>query len=266
MKAMLTLVLAGICFITYAIKPERQYARTPDKLGLAYSEYQLLTPDNLAINVWEYQLHDSAQTSKTVIFVGTDAGNMGNSILQAWAFMQKGIRVISFDYRGFGKSGDFDINSNLLFHPEFAMDLDTVIKAARSKFPSDKIGLYALSMGSYISLLKKEKTDFLIAEGFYSSPKAVVDRIKLTKDRLVQLPPKTRTIKHVRPRMPVLIFCASEDKVTTTSEARNLEKQNRVSIVEFTGAHLGGFLNFTKEKAGDEYLDHISSFLRREGI
>ena len=143
--------------------------------GLKYSQFQVKTSDNSSINIWEYGIPESVKTDKTIIIVGTDAGNMSYLIWQAKAFVEKGIRVVSFDYRGFGKSSDFEINKDLLFYPEFAIDLDAVIKTIREKYPKDKLGLFALSMGTYISLIRSENIDFLIAEGFYQNPQKVVD-------------------------------------------------------------------------------------------
>jgi len=261
MKTIILFALLGLTANAYAIRPEREYKFTPDKRGLSYSEYQTKTIDNYSINVWEYAVPDSVKPVRTIILVGTDAGNMGYFIWQAMAIMQKGIRVISFDYRGFGKSSDFAINVDFLFHPEFSLDLDSVIKATRDKYPNDKIGLYALSMGTHISLLAKEKIDFLISEGFYNDPKKVADRIKTNRDKIVLLPADAKAIKKVRNRIPVLIFCADNDKTTTTEDAKHFSENNNVAIVEFKGEHLGGIGVLLYD-----YAEKITDFLARNGL
>ena len=260
MKQILLVILILLNITAFAIKPERVYKWTPATRGLAYMEYQVETPDKFAINVWEYGVTDSAKTTRTVIFVGSDAGNMSYMIYHAFAFLEKGIRVVSFDYRGFGKSADFEINSELLFHPEFALDLDSVIKATRAKYPNDIVGLYAMSMGTYISLIRKEKIDFLVAEGFYSDPLKVVDRIKINRNRAVLLPAGAKAIQKLR-NTPVLIFCASDDKTTVTADAREFSKKNKVRIIEFKGEHLQGISIMTKETIGDEYSERVLEFL-----
>lgn len=53
MKKILLFLFTGFSFQLMAIDPERDYARTPDAFGLAYSEYKVKTPDNYSINVWE---------------------------------------------------------------------------------------------------------------------------------------------------------------------------------------------------------------------
>lgn len=266
MKRILFIILLGLSTIAKSINPEREYKFTPDMRGLKYSEYQVKTTDNYSINIWEYELPDSVKTDKIMILVGTDAGNMSYSIWDAKAFIEKGIRVISFDYRGFGKSSDFKINKDFLFYPEFALDLDTVIKATREKYPNDKVGLYSLSMGTHISLLRKEKIDFLIAEGFYHNPQKVVERIKINKGEIVLLPLNAKTIHKLKKSIPTMIFCADSDKTTMTEDAKEFSKNNNATIVEFKGDHLHGMSVMTKTEYGDEYVEKIIEFLRRSKL
>lgn len=266
MKKTLLSILLGVTTAAYAINPERDYKWTPDMRGLNYSEYQVKTTDNFTINVWEYGLPDSIKTNRTIILVGTDAGNMGYLIWQAKAFVSKGLRVIAFDYRGFGRSSDFEINRDFLFYTEFGLDLDTVIKTTRDKYPADKIGLYSMSMGTHVSLWRSEKVDFSIAEGFYHDPQKVVDRIKVNKGKTILLPPGARPITTLKQKTPTLIFCASNDKTTTTADAKEFGSRNEVTIIEFNGDHLNGMNTFRKNDYGDEYTDKIIEFLKMNGV
>jgi len=266
MKQILLIVLLAFTYTAYAINPERDYRWTPDRIGLNYSEYQVKTRDNYAINVWEYARPESITSDRTIILVGTDAGNMGYLVWQAEAFAKKGFRVVSFDYRGFGTSSDFPINKDFLFHQEFAVDLDTVIRSTREKYPSDTIGLYSLSMGTHVSLLINENVDFLIAEGFYHDPQIVVERIKHNKDKTIFLPEDAKTIHHLEGQLPTLIFCASNDNTTITEDAIAFAKGNNVTIIEFEGDHLRGMNVFTKEEYGDEYMDKMLGFLVKNGM
>lgn len=265
MKQVIVIILLGLGTTAYGINPDREYKWTPETRGLKYSEYKITTVDKFSINVWEYGLPDSVTTNRTIILVGTDAGNMSYMIWQAKMFVEKGIRVISFDYRGFGKSSDFKINKDLLFCNEFAVDLDTVIKAARDKYPDNKVGLYSMSMGTYISLLSKEKIDFLIAEGFYHNPQKVAERIKINKDKTVLLPGNAAIIEKL-PNIPALIFCADNDKTTMTENAIEFKKHNDVTIIEFKGDHLRGLNVMTRNEPGDEYAERVVGFLERNKL
>ena len=266
MRLALLLIVLRLTSVADAINPEREYKWTPDMRGLDYSEYQLKTTDNYTINVWEYKLPDSVESNRTIILVGPDAGNMSYLIWQAKAFVSRGLKVISFDYRGFGKSSDFDINKDLLFYPEFAFDLDSVIKAAREKYPIDKIGLYSMSMGTHISLLGREEIDFFIAEGFFHNPQKVVDRIKVNKGKTILLPSNAKAIQKLKHKIPIMIFCANNDKTTMTEDAREFRKRNDLTIIEFEGEHLSGMNVFRKNEYGDEYADKIIAFLDKNGV
>jgi len=237
MKKTLLFILLVLTTAANAINPEREYKWTPDTRGLKYSEYQVKTTDNFTINVWEYVLPDSVKTNRTIILVGTDAGNMSYLIWQAKAFVSKGLRVIAFDYRGFGKSSDFEINRDFLFYKEFGLDLDSVIRATREKYPTDNVGLYSMSMGTHVSLWRNEKVDFSIAEGFYHDPQKVVDRIKVNKGETVRLPQGAKPINKLKQKTPTMIFCATNDKTTMTEDAKEFGKRNKVTIVEFNGDH-----------------------------
>jgi uncharacterized protein len=266
MKKTITFILLALTTAANAINPEREYKWTPDMRGLRYSEYQVKTSDNFNINVWEYRLPDSVKSERTVILVGTDAGNMSYFIWPAKAFLSKGMRVITFDYRGFGKSSDFAINKDFLFYTEFSLDLDSVIKATREKYPTDNIGLYSLSMGTHVSLWRKEKVDFSIAEGFYHNPQKVVDRIKLNSGESTFLPKNAKPINKLKAKTPTLIFCASNDKTTMTEDAKEFSKRNKVTIIEFNGDHLEGMNVFTKKEFADEYFDKAIDFLNKSGV
>jgi len=260
MKQLLLLTLLGGTIVVKAINPERGYKFTPDMRGFKYAEYKTKTTDGYAINVWDYEVA-GAKSDRTIILVGPDAGNMGYLIWQANALLQKGIHVVSFDYRGFGNSADFEINKDFLFYQEFGLDLDSVIKATREKYPTHKIGLYAMSMGTYVSLLSTEKVDFLVAEGFYHHPQRVVDRIKANKGEVVLLPAGSKAIRTFRNRCPILIFCADGDQTTTTADAREFSLSNRVTLIEFKGSHLSGMNVFRKDEYGDQYAQRIVDFL-----
>lgn len=266
MRTNLVFILLILTTAASAINPERDYKWTPDMSGLSYSEYQVNTDDNYNINVWEYEPTDSVKSERTIILVGPDAGNMSYLIWQAKAFASKGLRVITFDYRGFGKSVDFAINKDFLFYTEFSLDLDSVIRATRQKYPGDKIGLFGISMGTHISLLRKEKVDFLIAEGFFHDPQKVVDRIKINKGKTVLVPQDAKPITRLGEKIPTMIFCASNDKTTTTADAKEFARSNSVTIFEFEGEHLGGMHILTMNEFGDEYTAKVIAFLDQNGL
>ena len=47
---------------------------------------------------------------------------------------------------------------------------------------------------------------------------------------------------------------------------KNLQKKNKVTIIEFNGDHLGGMNVFRKDEYGDEYTDKVIEFLNVSGV
>jgi alpha-beta hydrolase superfamily lysophospholipase len=193
--------------------------------------------------------------------VGSDAGNMSFIIWEAKALRDRGIHVVTFDYRGFGESSDFAVNHNHLFYHEFAVDLDLVIKDVRARYPENKIGLLALSMGTYVSLLRKEHIDFMVGDGFYFDPHAVISRIRLAHGKETIVPAHAPRIEKINPAVPVLIFCTTQDKITVKTDAVAFSALNQVTIIESEGDHLSSMKNFTRDEPGDVYAERIVEFL-----
>lgn len=260
-RVILLCCFVGIIASVSAINPSREYVRTPDFFSIPYAEFKLNTPDHHNINVWDYSVKENTNSKRTIILVGSDAGNMSYVIWEAKALRDRGIHVVTFDYRGFGESSEFAINHNHLFYHEFAVDLDLVIKEIRTRYPENKIGLLALSMGTYVSLLRKEHIDFLVGDGFYFDPHIVTSRIKQTKGKETLLPANAARIEKINPAVPVLIFCTTEDKITMKSDAHAFSALNQVTIIESEGDHLSSMKNFTRDEPGDVYAERIVEFL-----
>src|SRR5690606_5350618 len=130
------------------IKPVREYVAEPGQYGISYAEKFLhLDNGSDSIITWTYDPMPG-YTGKTIILAGGDAGNMSYFIYYANQLASRGLRVITFDYRGFGSSSDIWIDTNDLFEPEFTDDLSIVVSYAQSAYPDDLIGVYAFSMGT----------------------------------------------------------------------------------------------------------------------
>lgn len=262
MKNLLIILLLFTNTIAKSINPSRVYERTPKNFGLKYEQHKIRTPDGFDINAWEYATIDQ-KAERIVIFVGPDAGNMSHMIWQAKHFLDKGFRVISFDYRGFGESSDFDIKRDFLFHSEFVIDLDSVIRFARSKYLGAEVGLYGLSMGSFISLLSQQEISFIIAEGFYNDPAKVINRIRMLKGKDILLPDSGSVTPTKALNARILIFAASNDQITTESDAISFAQgKDNVKVHIFNGDHLTGFHTLSINSPGDKYLKEIADFLR----
>jgi predicted alpha/beta hydrolase len=269
-------LLLGASTEAWALKPDRVYHYTPDSLGLAYTARLLKTADGASINTWTYVPDAKANKHTTLVLAYQDAGNMSNFLYHAKALSQAGYQVVTFDYRGFGHSSDFALNPSQLYYPEFAEDLRTVVKAARQQFPKQKLGVLSLSMGTIIASMvaTEQKLDFLIGEGFVTSPTEFIGRVKKAKNKDIVLPAQAAQYAATLAKIkcPVLVLAGSQDTFTTVADAQQLVQQGRRrELVEFAGGHLGGFPTLSSKPEdfttfGDLYVQRITAFLSKQGL
>ncbi len=98
------LPLAG-CAEQFFFHPEAAYQRTPKDLGLAYQDQQFASTDAVHITAWWMPAAGGASNARaTVVHAHGNAQNISHHLpFVAW-LPALGLNVLTFDYRGFGKS------------------------------------------------------------------------------------------------------------------------------------------------------------------
>lgn len=216
---LLFLILSGdICFLK-AIKPDKIYRFYPQKLGLIYKEIDVTTKDNLKIKTWffpaqnalskeeldkawientkrEYKLLDNKKRPTLIICV-SDAGNMSWIHLHlAHEFTKLGINVVTFDWRDFGKSSEWNMDTNYMCYTEMLWDYDAVINevAKDEAVDSSKIALMGWSTGSYLSMIAAYNSSLVSAYIGIATPSnfeelmPIVKKVQNKKDDEVIIP------------------------------------------------------------------------------
>ena len=84
----------------------------------------------------------------TIIFSMIDGGNMSYIIEMTESFIHNNFNVLLYDYRGFGKSQDFNIERDMLIYPEFLTDLNAAIDFVKG------VGLNNLVILNFINIGK----------------------------------------------------------------------------------------------------------------
>lgn len=156
----------------YALKPEREYPYRPENFGLIYKEFKVKAVDNVRINVWFFPAQDTLRWGSvwlepklrdytlidnkkhpTIIVCPADAGNMAPCAQYAYYMCPRGYNVVTFDWRGFGQSDEWNINNEYLCYSEFALDINAVVDSIKNlqEVDSNNIGIYAFSMGAFVS-------------------------------------------------------------------------------------------------------------------
>ena len=245
-----------------AINPAREYTMTPDLFKIEYQSIQLKTTDGAELAVWVMEPSIETKRDYTFVIAGSDAGNMGFSLPYAFYLLQQGIRVVTFDYRGFGASSDFEHRDDYLFHEEYITDLTTVLEWVKTKEWSSKTAVLAFSMGTWLAQVayQNQPYDLLIAEAFIYDPKLVVERIKEQKEKQLVLPEDydAKAIIEKEWTIPTLLIAGTFDLITQIEDASKFKEDSAlVEVYVFEGDHLRG-----AEKMGmPTYIDLIVKML-----
>ena len=183
--AMIFVCLLGVVIPTpvRALKPTTEYKALPSHYGITFEEVSFTTCDSLSIRGWFFPAQEPSPTADkyagrlipippelrpevrsrktrvgepkpTIVVCNGDAANMTYLILYAYQFCTNGFNVLTFDWRGFGKSEEWPIDSNRLCYSEFLFDYDAAIDYAIARPETDptSLGLFGFSTGAYLSL------------------------------------------------------------------------------------------------------------------
>jgi pimeloyl-ACP methyl ester carboxylesterase len=256
--------------VTWALKPSRVWIATPDSMGLQYQTVALTTPDHLQLTGWLVApAVDVPDLHTTMVLAYGDAGNMSQWLNQARALAQGGYRVYLFDYRGFGHSADFSIDPQRLYYHEFSVDLGTALADARRRYPHDRTGIIAFSMGTIMGteVAARKGCDFFVAEGYVGSPQRLVVDQWQRRQKVVSLPAEAAACAQYAPRIncPWLLVAGTTDLNTPLADSvavvRVTRRRQRRQVLTFEGGHLQGMYTLTEAAYGDKYVREISRFL-----
>lgn len=247
MKSIIAFLLSVLNLIigAYAINPVREYKATPENFGLPYKEQKIKTADGYLLNTWLVEPKEDSGKNYTFVIAYGDAGNMSYQLPYIAALVARGYTVVTFDYRGFGQSSDFEINKEQQYYNEFTTDLITALHWAKQQNSNDKIIVWAFSMGTIMATqaFKKEPFDILVGEGFVVAPPQVVERIKVQKGKTLVLPKGATQVENniKKINIPMLLVCAKYDTITTLDDCHKITRgfRNR-KVLEFEGKHLEG--------------------------
>ena len=255
----------------WALKPSREWIDTPDSLGLSYQTVALTTPDNVQLTGWLVEPAANVPDRRTTMVVAYgDFGNMSHELQQAQALSAAGYRAYLFDYRGFGHSAAFTIDPQRLYYHEFAVDLGTALADARRRYPRNRTGVVAFSMGTIMGseVAATAKCDFFVSEGYVASPQRLVAYQLQSRQKSVSLPAEAAAYAQYAPRIrcPWLLIAGTADKHTSLADsvavARVASWRQRRQVLAFEGGHLQGMPTLTEVTFGDKYVREVSRFLK----
>lgn len=248
-------LLVGI-FMTFqvnAIKPNRVYSYTPDKMELTYEEFKVIAEGGVSLNVWHLPADNDGSP---IIISQSDAGNMGDWLYLGLYLQAYGLDVWMYDYRGFGQSDDFALVQDQLFHMEFVTDLDSVAEYVYQK-TGKAPALMGLSMGTIIVNEFLQRTDIpivkVIFDGYVASPKEWIERLA-ANGKTVTLPKGYRSRKYRLGKVESLFIVSEKDTYSTLSDIPKGQPDRNIKT--FDCEHISGFFRFP-----EEYTTGIVSFI-----
>jgi len=185
MKLKIGLALAILFLVAgsaLAIKPDRKYRFYPEKLGLIYRDLEVKTPDGLRIKTWFYPAQDSLSAKEleqawssslkreyktldnkkrpTIIICNGDAANMSwQQYYMAMNYTANGYNVVTFDWRGFGESDYWEMNTDYLVYTELLIDYNSVIDVVikQPEVDAHRLSVIGWSTGAYLSMAAASK-------------------------------------------------------------------------------------------------------------
>jgi Dipeptidyl aminopeptidases/acylaminoacyl-peptidases len=213
------LVLACLFLVVnnlLALKPKVGYDWKPNNFGLIFKEYKAPTSDGFKINVWFYPAQKALDDDSlkfyinnmnavrpyipdtvkrpTIVICDGDANNMQYQLGFARAYCTQGFNVITFDWRGFGGSQPFPMDTNYLVYPEFIKDYDAVIDFAKylPSVDGNRIGVFGYSTGAYLSFYiasQRPEIKAMVGRGIFTDYQNVLPNLrKLSPERELMLP------------------------------------------------------------------------------
>lgn len=266
----LTLTLLAVTS-AFALNPSRKYAARPGDFGLEYDEVTIQTSDNLNLKGWLYK--PQTPSFKMIILSGSGDGNMADLIEVASNFVTLGYNVLTYDYRGYGESEDFNINNNFFIYAQFEKDLNAAIDYSRKYYSKMKIvDLYGVQVGAGLSIAvgcNRKEIFQVIADSPYSTLEGIKKKFKEFAGKDVLLPlgfnkymiePFYALESKGTAIYGVLLIAGEKELVYSLADIKELSKvqKNRSTVVIVKDATAAE--TFTKDK--NKYFDNIRDFLK----
>ena len=260
-----TLIL--VCFVSsvFALKPSRDYKATPEKYAMKYKEEKVATSDGATLNVWYFETPKRSPNYMVISCSGD--GNMADNLELISQFLSAGYNVMTYDYRGYGKSSDFEIDADTYIYPQFVIDLNAVLDFLRKYKATSKFELYGTGIGAGLSIgvgANRTETKRIIADGPWVSLEGIKAKIKSKYGKDVIIPfgydknfePQYALEKPKGHLMGVLVIVSPKDELIGPTDIKPL-KGIDTYVIKNSPSNKD---NFSTDK--NAYFEKISAFLK----
>ena len=264
----LFLHLTAILFLNvsaYSLSPSKEYAVKPEKYGMVYKEEKIPTKDGATLNGWFFET--SKKTTNWVIISGSGDGNMADNIEICGQFLSAGWNVAMYDYRGYGSSSEFEIDTQTYIYPQFLNDLNGVADYLRKSRAITKFDLYGINIGAGLSLgvgCNRSETRKIIADAPWTGLEVMKKKLKEIEGRDVIIPfgyDKTfepmYACDKMRPGLKgVMLIISAKDELLNPTDMKLLRCSTTTYIVLASETNAE---NFSADK--NMYWEKVNKFL-----
>ena len=144
--------------------PFRAINATPEDIGLAYEDINIVTADGIRLSAW---FIPSEESRAVLLFCHGNGGNISHRLEKISILNRLRLDILIFDYRGYGKSSGRPSEDGLYIDAEAVYDH----MVNERSLPPKKIIGYGESLGSPVVIdlaLKKKMAGIIIEEAFTS--------------------------------------------------------------------------------------------------
>jgi hypothetical protein len=262
--------LISIC--SYGLNPSKTYAHTPDEYGMTYDTISIHTADGLVLKGWYFKATE-AGSFKIMIISNDGDGNMADNIELVSSFLTLGYNVMTYDYRGYGKSADFTIDKDFFIYAQFQKDIEAAlayVKKYQAKMKT--VHIYGKGIGAGLSLAvgaNHTEVGKIIADSPYSNFEEMKTIIKEVNGTDAKFPlgynknfiEPTYALAAKGGTLAGIFFISGEDeKIFTTKIAKKLS--NIRSSISSTYTVKGATAATTYSTNKTKYFAEIKSFLK----
>ncbi|MEW6742271.1 MAG: alpha/beta hydrolase [Planctomycetota bacterium] len=229
----------------------------PTQAGLPYQDLTLVTRDGEHLHAW---LIESKPARGVVLFSHGNAGNIAYRLEGARVFVEAGVSVLLYDYRGYGRSTGSPGEEGTYLDAEAAYEHLVSVRG----FAPDRVIAYGESLGAAVAveLALRRRVAGVIAESpFTSLPDLAAAIYPWLPARLLCRLRYDSASKVERLGVPILVIHSRDDEIVPFELGRRLYQAaaEPKRFLETRGGHNdGGFLRREEDrKAVRSFIDEL---------
>jgi len=234
----------------------REWAATPQALGLDYEDVRLTTDDNVELSAWWIPARPQRGT---LLFLHGNAGNISHRLESIEIFHRLGLSVLIVDYRGYGRSAGEPSEPGTYLDARAAWQH----LVEQRRLPPARIVVFGRSLGAAIAAhladaVASAPAALILESPFTSAPEMAQRAYPFLPARwLTRFDYATR--EYVRTvQSPVLVLHSREDEIIPFDQGKAVYRAapEPKRFVTLHGGHNTGFL-----ETGEAYTAALDDFL-----